>query len=194
MRAPHVWCQSILKQAYKPMMTISRLARQFNLSRSTLLYYDRVGLLRPSGRSSSNYRLYTPADRHRLETICRYRQIGLSLKTIGRILNASQDSAGTALEQRLQDIENQIKGLRHQQRVIYRLLGRTSPADLSEGLTREKWTALLRASGMTDADMLHWHVEFERLFPEDHQVFLESLGIAPEDIDAIRTFSQKDKT
>jgi MerR family transcriptional regulator, thiopeptide resistance regulator len=61
-------------------------------------------------------------------------------------------------------------------------------------LTREKWTTLLRASGMTDTDMLQWHVEFERLFPDDHQVFLESLGITPEDIDAIRAFSQMKKS
>ena len=45
--------------------TITRLAKQFKLSRSTLLYYDRIGLLRPSGRSPSNYRLYTGSDRQR---------------------------------------------------------------------------------------------------------------------------------
>jgi DNA-binding transcriptional MerR regulator len=172
------------------MMTISRLAREFNLSRSTLLYYHRIGLLRPSGRSPSNYRLYTIADRQRLEAICQYRQTGLSLKTIGRILDAPREGAGSALRQRLQDIDDQIEALRRQQEVIRRLIGRASPAEMAEGLTREKWTALLRASGMTGADMLQWHVEFERLFPNDHQIFLESLGIPPDDIDTIRAFSR----
>jgi DNA-binding transcriptional MerR regulator len=176
------------------MTTISRLARQFNLSRSTLLYYDRIGLLRPSGRSPSNYRLYTEADRQRLDAICRYRRIGLSLNTIGRILGASREGTEAALEQRLRNIEDQIEALRSQQRVIGRLLGQTSLTEMAEGLTREKWTTLLRASGMTDTDMLQWHVEFERLFPDDHQVFLESLGITPEDIDAIRAFSQMKKS
>ena len=176
------------------MTTISRLAKQFKLSRSTLLYYDRIGLLRPSGRSPSNYRLYTEADRQRLEAICRYRQIGLSLKTIGRILNASREGAGTALEQRLRDIEDQIQDLRRQQRHIHHLLGQGSKENRAEGLTREKWTLLLRTSGMTEADMLQWHVEFERLFPDGHQLFLESLGIAPDEIDAIRTFSQTRKS
>jgi DNA-binding transcriptional MerR regulator len=176
------------------MMTISRLARQFGLSRSTLLYYDRIGLLRPSGRSPSNYRLYTDADRRRLEAVCRYRQLGLSLKAIERILGASREGAGSALEQRLRDIENQIKALRSQQRIIRRLLDRASREDMAEGLTREKWTTLLRAAGMTDAEMLQWHVEFERLFPDDHQVFLESLGITPQDIDTIRAFSKTGKS
>ena len=74
------------------MITVSRLARQFNLSRSTLLYYDRIGLLRPSDRSRSNYRLYTREDRKRLEKICHYRAIGLPLKAIQRILDAKQQS------------------------------------------------------------------------------------------------------
>ena len=176
------------------MTTISRLARRFKLSRSALLYYDRIGLLRPSSRSPSNYRLYTEADRQRLEAICRYRQIGLSLKTIGRILNASREGAGTALRQRLRDIEDQIEALRRQQEGIRRLLGQASPDDMAQGLTRKKWTALLRASGMTDADMLQWHVGFERLFPNDHQLFLESLGIPPEDIDTIRALARPENS
>jgi DNA-binding transcriptional MerR regulator len=177
------------------MITISRLARQFDLSRSTLLYYDRLGLLRPSGRSPSNYRLYTEADRQRLETICRYRRIGLPLNTIQRILKAgSGDGIIAALNQRLRDIDSQIQALRRQQQVIRTLLGKTSLPDMAEGLTREKWTTLLQASGMTDADMLQWHAEFERLFPDDHQSFLESIGIPSEDIAAIRAFSRPEKS
>jgi hypothetical protein len=44
---------------------------------------------------------------------------------------------------------------------------------------------------MTDQDMRQWHMEFERLFPDDHQGFLESLGIPRDDIKAIRALSQK---
>ncbi len=40
------------------MITIGRLARRFGLSRSTLLYYDSIGLLSPSTRSAKDYRLY----------------------------------------------------------------------------------------------------------------------------------------
>ena len=61
------------------MLTIGRLARRFSLSRSTLLYYDSIGLLRPSGRSPANYRLYTERDRRRLELICRYREAGVPM-------------------------------------------------------------------------------------------------------------------
>jgi len=39
------------------MFLITELARKHGLSRSTLLYYDRIGLLTPSGRSEAGYRL-----------------------------------------------------------------------------------------------------------------------------------------
>jgi DNA-binding transcriptional MerR regulator len=176
------------------VITISRLASQFKLSRSTLLYYDRIGLLRPSGRSRSNYRLYTGTDRQRLEKICHYRGIGLSLKAIQQILDSPDESLKTILEQRLREVDRQVQALRNQQRVIRNLIGNPSFTDMPAGLDREKWTTLLRAAGMTDQDMLQWHIEFERLFPDDHQTFLESLGIPRKDINVIRTFSRSDDT
>ena len=176
------------------MTTISRLARQFKLSRSTLLYYDRIGLLRPSNRSPSNYRLYTGFDHQRLEKICYYRRLGLSLKAIQQILDQPDDSIKTILEQRLREVDGQIKALRHQQQVILKLIGTPAFADMAGGLNREKWTTLLRAAGMSDQDMLQWHIEFERLFPDDHQAFLASLGIPQKDIDVIRAFSRPDTT
>lgn len=173
------------------MLTISRLAKQFKLSRSTLLYYDRIGLLRPSGRSPSNYRLYSGIDQQRLEKICHYRQMGLSLNAVQQTLDATAESTEAVLKQRLLAVDRQIQALRHQQSVIRNLIGNPSLTDMQEGLNREKWTALLRAAGMSDRDMLQWHIEFERLFPDDHKVFVESLGIPPQDIAAIRALAQE---
>ncbi|HJW09434.1 MAG TPA: MerR family transcriptional regulator, partial [Holophagaceae bacterium] len=57
--------------------SISALARAFGLSRSALLHYDRVGLLRPARRSAKGYRVYSEADARRLEDICTLRRAGL---------------------------------------------------------------------------------------------------------------------
>ena len=51
------------------MMTIGKLSKVFGFSRSTLLYYDKIGLIRPSARSKSGYRLYNDKDVSRLEQI-----------------------------------------------------------------------------------------------------------------------------
>jgi len=53
--------------------TVGRLGELCGISRSTLLYYDSLGLLSPSGRSPSGYRLYSEADRARLERILAFR-------------------------------------------------------------------------------------------------------------------------
>lgn len=68
--------------------TVGVLARSFGLARSSLLYYDRIGLLRPSQRSTSRYRLYGEDARERLEAICTYRRVGLGLAEIRTLLDA----------------------------------------------------------------------------------------------------------
>jgi len=42
--------------------------------------------------------------------------------------------------------------------------------------------------------MQEWHAEFEKMSPDAHQDFLESLGIAPGEITSIRQFSRRQAT
>jgi len=51
-----------------------------------LHHYDRLGLLRPSGRSAGGYRLYRDADLARLEQIVVLKFLGMPLAEIGRVL------------------------------------------------------------------------------------------------------------
>ena len=57
-------------------LTVTRLAKSCNLSRSTVLYYESIGLLTRPRRSEGNYRVYTPKDVERLRQICSYRDAG----------------------------------------------------------------------------------------------------------------------
>jgi DNA-binding transcriptional MerR regulator len=63
---------------------VSRLAR---VTVRTLHHYDEVGLLRPSGRTASGYRLYEPADLDRLQRVLFYRELGFGLDEITAILD-----------------------------------------------------------------------------------------------------------
>ena len=90
-----------------PPYTISKLARMFGLSRSALLYYDRIGLLPPSGRTGAGYRCYSEDDRERLEQICAYRQAGLTIEDI-QTLQQEQKPGISVLRQRLQAIGREI--------------------------------------------------------------------------------------
>ena len=52
------------------------------------MYYDRLGLLKPSGRTGSGYRYYTDADQRRLKRIGFFREAGLTLKEIRAVLSS----------------------------------------------------------------------------------------------------------
>lgn len=172
------------------MLTVSELARRFGLSRSTLLYYDAIGLLRPSARSDANYRLYSQADVERMELIDMYRRAGLPLKDIARSLASDRSTLGALLESRLRVLNGEVHRLRKQQQLIVQLLKSPALRGKTRAMTKDEWVAILRATGLTEADMRRWHVEFERLSPEAHQDFLESLGIPDEEVVAIRHWAQ----
>jgi DNA-binding transcriptional MerR regulator len=172
--------------------TVGRLARRFGLSRSTLLYYDRIGLLCPGARSAADYRLYSEADVARLEKILLYREVGLPLEAIGALLKPESGSVAEALERRLAAIQREIASLRAQQEVILRLLQGRGAGRQARTLDKERWVELLCATGLDDDDMWRWHAEFERMAPEAHQEFLVSLGIGEAEIEAIRARSRGD--
>jgi DNA-binding transcriptional MerR regulator len=172
-------------------VTIGSLARTFGLSRSTLLYYDRLGLLRPAGRSGSNYRVYSTADVERLEQICAYRRMGIPLKEIGRILDeAHPDSAAGALRRRLQALAERIGELRRQQLDIVRLLGQPELMADPEMLDKDRWVAVMEAAGIDEEGRRNWHRQFEKMEPEAHQEFLELIGFDAADVKRIREWSR----
>ena len=176
------------------MYSISRLARQFNLSRSTLLYYANIGLLKASGRSPSNYRIYSEADRVRLEQICMYRQMGISLLEIKEILNSKKENTvSEILKNRLKDLNGEIQDLRNQQQVIISILKSDAISEPRDRMNKKEWTSLLRATGLDDDGMHKWHTEFEKQHPQEHQNFLESLGISRKEIKQIRERSKNDE-
>src|SRR5512133_30394 len=104
------------------MYRINQLAQQFGLSRSTLLYYDRIGLLNSSRRTEAGYRVYSPEDRDRLETICSYRQAGLTIYDIKTILAVEGDRTVSVLRRRLRELGDEIRLLQLKQRVLVGML------------------------------------------------------------------------
>jgi DNA-binding transcriptional MerR regulator len=65
---------------------IRQLARLAGVSTRTLHFYDEIGLLSPGRVSHNRYRVYGPAEVDRLQTILLYRELGLPLADIGRVL------------------------------------------------------------------------------------------------------------
>ena len=172
------------------MYTIGQLAKRFKLSRSSLLYYDAIGLLPAAQRSRGNYRLYDEATVERLQQIQVYRTVGLPLDSIKALLT-SVSASSAILEQHLHDLNGEINRLRQQQQVIIKLLNHAVGLNDSRQVNKAQWIEMLQAAGLDDTGMHKWHCEFEQRSPEAHQAFLESLGIDPYEITQIRAFSRK---
>jgi DNA-binding transcriptional MerR regulator len=171
------------------MYTIGQLAREFGLSRSTLLYYDRIGLLSPSGRSDARYRLYSLADRKRLEAICTYRQAGLAIDDISILLQTEGNDTSHVLERRLRGLGEEIAALQSKQRLLARMLRITAAGGPETEVDKKTWMEMLTAAGMDEGAMQRWHVEFERRAPDAHHRFLISLGIKEQEALLIRKWS-----
>lgn len=61
---------------------------------------------------------------------------------------------------------------------------------MKKHINKEEWVAMYRDIGLDEAKMKQWHKLFENRHPDGHQSFLEWLGIAPKEIDAIRSASK----
>jgi len=173
------------------MYTVGQLGRRFGLSRTALLYYDRLGLLSPSSRSRAGYRQYSERDARRLQQICQFREAGLRLSEIKKALDGPDSGLAQALESRLEELNTDIRRLREQQRLILGLLKKPSLIKRVGVMNKERWVRLLEAAGFSEEDMDRWHIDFERTAPESHQEFLEFLCIPVEEIRAIREWSRQ---
>ncbi len=180
-------CPSVPMKSY----SISQIARARGLSRSTLLYYDRLGVLRASGRTGSGYRYYTEKDLGRLKRIGELRDAGLSLKEIRRVLSSGGKPGLTLLENRMRETAENIVSLKNQQRRLAAMLRRVASGKPPASVDKQLWIDMLRAAGMDQDGMNRWHREFEARAPDGHQEFLLSLGIPPDEATRIRCLSRK---
>ncbi|HET7871732.1 MAG TPA: MerR family transcriptional regulator [Terriglobales bacterium] len=79
------------------MYKVSDFAAKAGVTVRTLHHYDRLGLLRPSGRNGAGYRLYGERDFARLQQIVTLKFIGLSLKQIKDLLDRCDLDLAAAL-------------------------------------------------------------------------------------------------
>jgi MerR family transcriptional regulator, thiopeptide resistance regulator len=173
------------------MLSIKQFCDQLEVSRTTVLYYEKKGLLNPAARTSSGYRLYGGRELERFQAILAYRSYGIPVDEIKSLMQQSKEKDRDAvLRQQFSALGLEIQKLRQQQHSIMTLL--KEPELLNTGqLTKERWTEVLRESGMNEQDMLNWHKRFEQMEPQGHLKFLQSLNIDDEEIEQIRAWSRE---
>ncbi|MEZ8190557.1 MerR family transcriptional regulator [Vibrio sp. 1F279] len=173
------------------MLSIKQFCEQLEVSRTTVLYYERKGLITPAARASNGYRQYGERELERFRSILAYRSYGIPVSEIGGLLHQSQDeNRDVVLRQQFAALDQEIQKLRQQQQSIMALL--KEPELLNQGLlTKERWTEILKESGMDEQGMINWHKRFEQMEPLGHLKFLQSLNIDEDEIEQIRAWSRK---
>ncbi|AKS36721.1 MerR family transcriptional regulator [Mycolicibacterium goodii] len=80
-------------------LTVGEVAKRFRITVRTLHHYDEIGLLTPSRRTASGYRVYRSSDLTRLSQIIVYRRLEFSLDEIASLLHEG-DEVSHLLRQR----------------------------------------------------------------------------------------------
>ena len=97
----------------EPRYVISIAARMLGIQSHTLRYYEKIGIMEPS-RSRGNIRLYSDRDIAHLRRVKTLMDdLGINLAGAEVILRMAQRV--TALQQRVQGLESEIKRLRQKE-------------------------------------------------------------------------------
>ena len=95
------------------MYRVSEFAKATGVTVRALHHYDRMGLLKPSARSASGYRLYGRTDLERLQQIIALKFVGFPLNQIKDLLKRTSLDVKTALRMQRLVISARVSQLQH---------------------------------------------------------------------------------
>ena len=84
------------------MKTVHEVSKLAGVSIHTLQYYDKIGLLHPTGYTEAGYRLYDDTDLERLQHILMFRELEFPLKDIKDIITSPGFDRKKALDQQIE--------------------------------------------------------------------------------------------
>lgn len=93
----------------KSYLSVAELSELYNISRQTILYYDKHNLLKPKFVSHTGYRYYHFHEYQRLEVILNLRKIGLSIQEIKNYFeHKSSETLSTILDKKIAEYNQTI--------------------------------------------------------------------------------------
>lgn len=113
------------------MNTVKEIAELTGVSTRTLRYYDEIGLLSPTGKSESGYRLYDDQALERLQQILFFREFEIPLKEIKSILEHPDFDKNQILQMQRKMLVAKKDRLERLIASIDDILGGTSKVDFS---------------------------------------------------------------
>ena len=155
------------------MYSVSDVTKRIGVSRSTLLYYEKVELVVPEREPENGYRIYSQGDLDRLVMLKQLQKAGLPLAECRRFMDGKPDMA--VVRERLVHLDRD-------------LIEMTMARDLLRSL-------YFRVTGdappeAAPVDVREWHAEFEKRSADAHSVWLQKMGFSEKESLYIRWVSR----
>lgn len=123
-------------------LTVGQVAGLVGVSVRTLHHWDEIGLVVPSARSWAGYRLYGPDDVARIHRVLVYRETGMPLAEVARILDDPDVDATAHLARQRDLLQARIAHLTRMLRAVDTMMERNS---MGENLTPQQQAEILGA-------------------------------------------------
>jgi DNA-binding transcriptional MerR regulator len=128
-------------------LKVGPLARRTGLTVRTLHHYDDIGLLKPSERTRSGQRVYTPADIEQLQKILSLKQLGFSLEQIRELLTNNRAPLARVLSMHLTHVRANIE---QQQRLCDKLEAICGALDASQPIGVDQFLSTIEEIAMIE--------------------------------------------
>lgn len=121
-------------------LTVGRTAELVGVSVRTLHHWDEIGLVRPTERTWSDYRVYQAADIERIQQVLLHRELGLSLAEVRAVLDDPDTDVVAQLDRQRAVLSERLDRLRR----MIAAVDRMKEAHMSEQkLTAEQQAEIL---------------------------------------------------
>lgn len=184
----------------RSMLTVKQLSKLAGVTPRTLHHYDEIGLLKPTRVGENGYRYYGDESVLRLQQILFYRELGIPLEDIKKIMGRRDFDVMGALRSHKEALQKQVARLNRLihtvDNTINHLKGNTimSEKSLFEGFSeeqQEKYAAeaeeLYGAEGVR-ASMRKWKAysadEKKRIMEEGSQNYKDMIAVMPKGADS----------
>lgn len=98
---------------HKGYFTTGEFARLCNVEKSTMFFYDRIGLFSPDIVQDNGYRLYSSYRLEEFEMISMFRYMGMSIEKIKKyIKNRNPDEYISILKENITDVDKEMERLK----------------------------------------------------------------------------------
>ncbi|GIG23645.1 hypothetical protein Cch01nite_43690 [Cellulomonas chitinilytica] len=147
-------------------LRVGELAQASGLTVRTLHYYEQIGLLTPSRRSTAGHRLYDAVDAERLYRICLLRRLDMGLGEVQRAIDDPAWDLATALRTHLAALDERLEATA---RLRSRVAGALASEDTDllavvEAMTALEPSAQQRITLLVYADIGDAHAWLVRTF------------------------------